>query len=63
MENEIEKAKGISAYDALLEAKTHLDVALTDYGLRVGEPLHLIDYEHVKQAQAIVQLLVVANRG
>jgi hypothetical protein len=63
MANEIERLKDISAYDAILEVKTHLDVALADYALCVGKPVDAIDYEHLKVAQRIVQLLVVANRG
>lgn len=63
MENEVVKAKGIPAYDALLDVKTHLDVALSDYAIRVGIPVHALDYEHLKIAQRLVQLLVVANRA
>jgi hypothetical protein len=63
MAKEMEPVKGITAYAALLDAKTHLDVALADYAMRVGNPVDAIDYEHLKMAQRIVQLLVEANRG
>lgn len=63
MPNEIEELKPIPALAAILDAKTHLDVALAPYALRIGEKVDAIDYEHVQAAQRLLNLLLVANRG
>lgn len=58
MENELSGIKGISGYNALIEVKGHIDVVLA-----AGESVHQIEYEHLRIAQRLIQLLVVANRG
>jgi hypothetical protein len=63
MANEIEQLKGITALATLRDVKAHLDVALADYALRIGAPVDAIDYEHLKMAQRILDLLLEANRG
>jgi hypothetical protein len=63
MANEIEQLNGITALEAIREAKMHLDMALEPYAMAIGRPVDYLDYGHVNSARVFLQRLLEANHG
>jgi hypothetical protein len=55
--------KNITALDALMDARTDLEMALRPYALQVGKPVDPIDYEHLQKSLSTLNLLIRSQNG